>query len=316
MKTKTILALCAAFALPGGAHAVTTKPLPEHFQPGGINGTYRGQYSFTATGTDSGYGTIVFPLRNVVYAIALTTVQAEEAPNQLYKLTGDGTLTILQTGLYTITANVDWPGQHGKDIDLRKILVQRVPVGTAPPVFGSNQLAKIPSDGTLYDSIAAHDTPGSDAPNYIRTSVQWAPGTIAVGKAVHVDVTIPSASQLSPTPGDAVMASHTGLTDATLGAGNAGLMISARVVAPNVVRVWLENRYGTGPITVGNGDLNLAVESMTTSTGNSSDGWTFLNSGPVLLLAGEKLMMTVRTGTPGDFMQVDAKSFLRIANVK
>jgi peptidoglycan hydrolase-like protein with peptidoglycan-binding domain len=62
-----------------------------------------------------------------------------------------------------------------------------------------------------------------------------------------IDVTLPAGS-FTPTLQDFVRASHASLSDTVLGAANAGLTISARMVAPSIARVMIENRYNAGPV--------------------------------------------------------------------
>lgn len=314
------LAMPFAAALPRKAWAARTSAGSEHFAPGGIGGIQRGQFGYTPTSKNGGYGTINLPEAGSVYMIPLTVQFFDESDGVKYQLLGDGLVTVMKDGLYDLTANLDWPaqsrgsGQDGYDTNLRKIMIKRVPVGVVPPVYTPGEVTKIGANGKLFDTMAAHDTPGSSTPNAVRTTVQWTPGTIAAGDMAHVDITL-SIGSFAPTVGDLVRVSHASLTDEVLGAANVGLLISARLVAPQVVRVVVENRYNKVPVTVPAGSMNLLAESAVSSAGNSTDAWTYLGSGPVRLLAGEKLMIAVRSESPGDFLQIDKASFLRITNI-
>ncbi len=285
-----------------------------------MGGIQRGQFSFTATSSSGGYGTINIPQPDLVYMIPLTVKTFDESDGAKYQLQGDGLVTVMKDGLYDLTANIDWPaqprdsGQDGYDTNMRKIMIRRVPVGVAPPVYRPGEVTQIPGNSKLYDGLASHDSPGSSSPNAVRTSVHWVPGTIASGGMTYVDVTLPVGS-FSPTVGDLVRASHVSLTDAVLGAANAGLLISARMVAPLVARVMIENRYNASPVAVPGGIMNLLAESAVSTAGNNEDAWTFVSSGAVRLLANEKLLIAVRSKSPGDYLQIDNVSFLRIANI-
>lgn len=317
------VALATMWSLRAGAAPRSPAARPttsEHFLPGGTGGIQRGQFGYTATGKNGSYGIIALPQAGAVYMIPLTTTFFDESGGTRYQMAGDGLVTILVDGLYELTTNLDWPaqsrgsGQDGYDTNLRKLMIKRVPVGISPPVYTPGEVTKIGADSKNYDAMASHDLPGSSAPLAVRLSQAWTPGTIAKGAMVSLDVSLPAGS-FTPTVGDLVQVSHTGLSDAALGAANAGLLLSARVVAPQLARVVLENRYGTGAVSVGSGTLNLLVQSAVASAGNSTDAWAYLGSGPVRLLAGEKLMVVVRSESPGDFLQIDQASFLRVANV-
>jgi hypothetical protein len=292
----------------------------EHSTPGGSGGIQRGQFSFAPTGRNGGYGTIALPVAGVLYMIPLTVQVFDESGGARYGMPGDGLVTIVNDGLYEVTANMDWPaqsrgsGQDGYDVDLRALFVQRVPAGVAPPVYTPGKVTPIGADPQPYDTLASVFMPGSSVPNSVRATVQWSPGTIAAGAMAHTDVALPAGS-FTPTIGDLARASHASLADAVLGAANAGLAISARIVAPRVVRVMIENRYNAAPVTIPAGTMNIVAESATSTAGNSVDAWSWVGSGAVELLAGEKLLVAVRSLSAGDFLQIDASSFLRIANV-
>ncbi len=292
----------------------------EHWVPGGSGGIQRGQFGYTPTGSNGGYGTIGLPSAGVLYMIPLTVQVFHESAGARYQLRGDGLITVLNDGLYDLTANLDWPaqargsGQDGFDVNLRAFFVQRIPVGVAPPVYTPGKVTPIPADSQLYDTLAAVYMPGSSVPNAVRTSVQWSPGTIAAGAMATTEVMLPAGSFV-PTIGDLVLVSHASLADSVLGAANAGLAISARIVAPRVARVMIENRYAASAVTIPAGTMNLVAESAVSTAGNSVDAWSWLGSGSVELLANERLMVAVCSQSPGDFLQIDASSFLRVTNV-
>lgn len=292
----------------------------EHWVPGGSGGIQRGQFGYTATGSNGGYGTISLPSPGMLYMIPLTVQVFDESAGGRYQLRGDGLVTILGDGLYDLTANLDWPaqargsGQDGYDVNLRALFVQRIPVGVVAPVYTPGKVTPIPAGPQRYDTLASVYMPGSSVPNAVRASVQWAPGTIAAGGMATTDVTLPAGSFV-PAVGDLVLASHASLADSVLGAANAALAISARIVAPRVARVMIENRYAAAPVTIPAGTLNLIAESAVSTAGNSVDAWSWIGSGAVELLANERLMVAVSSQSPGDFLQIDASSFLRVTNV-
>jgi len=292
----------------------------EHWVAGGWRGIQRAQYGFTANSVTGGAGLIRLPTSGALYMIPLTVQAFDESGGTRYQMQGDGVLTVVSDGLYDVSANVDWASQArvagggGFDVNGRKLLVKRVPVGVAPPRYVPGHVTQIPTNSVQYDAIAGHDTSGSGAAAIVRVSVPWSPGTIAPRAMATADVAVPPGS-FAPTVGDLVLASHTGLDDALLGAANAGLLVSARMVGPGLARVAIENRYNAAPVSVPAGRLAILVRSATVAAGGSANAWSWERSGRVRLLAGEKLMIAVRSESDGDFLQADDASFLRIRNV-
>jgi hypothetical protein len=321
---RTLLTAAAAALAAPLAHprAMAARPPAsdgsEHSIPGGTRGIQRGQFTYTGTGRVENYDTIAIPDALHVFMIPLTQLVFDESDGAKYQLSGDGLVTIVKDDLYELTANMDWPaqprgsGQDGYDVDMRKLMIQRVRVGVQPPRYQVGKVTRI-GDSSLYDRLATHDMPGSNAPHAVRTSVRWG-GTIPAGGMASIDVQLPVGS-FTPAAGDFVRASHENMTDDALHELNVGLLVSARIVAPLLARVIIENRYNTQDVIIDEGDLNVLAESALTSGGNNGDSWCYLGSGPVLLLAGEKIFVTVRSSSPGDFLQIDNASFLRIANV-
>jgi hypothetical protein len=321
---RTLLtAAAAAWAAPL-ANARPSRPVRaagwrEYHVPGGTRGIQRGQFSYTATDQIEGYGVIRIPDTKHLFMIPLTTVVFDESGGAKYAIQGDGVLTVLKDDLYEMTTNMDWPaqargsGQDGYDVDTRKLQILRARVGVTPPAYIEGQVTPLGEPGQ-YDRMAMHDTPGASVPQAVRTTVQWAPGTVAPGAMAYVDVVLPTGS-FAPAVGDLVRVSHTSLTDAVLGAQNIGILISARIVAPGVARVIVENRYGVQAVAIPRGSMNVLAESAVTSAGNNQDAWCYLGSGPVMLLAGEKIFIGVRSSSLGDFLQIAYSSFLRISNV-
>lgn len=318
---RSILAgAAAAFAGSFGAASPRAASAGEHWVAGGSRGIQRGQYGFTASTVVGGLGFIRLPAAGELYMIPLTVQAFDESAGTRFQMQGDGVVTVLSDGLYEVTANVDWaapsklPATSGYDVSGRKLLVKRVPVGVPPPRYIPGHVTQIPTNAAAYDGIAGRDLPGSSVPDTVRVSVPWSPGTIAARGMASLDVTLPAGS-FTPTNGDIALASHTGLDDALLGAANKGLLISARIVGPGKARAVIENRYNAGPVTIPAGMLAILAESATSTAGGSANAWCWEHSGRVELLAGEKLMIAVRSESTGDFLQVDDASFLRIRNI-
>jgi hypothetical protein len=294
----------------------------ERFVPGGFGGLESARYTYTPTSRDETYGTIPLPRTPPIgsYMVPLTVKSYDESSGTRYQLLGDGLVTIMKDGLYILTANFDWPamahtsGQDGYDIDLRSAMIKRVRVGVTPPIYTPGKVTFLPENGSAYDAMGTHNTPGSSCPHAVRAVAEWAPGYIPAGGMAYIDVLMPVGC-FAPVPGDLARASHPSLTDAMLGGLNAGLLISARIVAPQLVRVMIENRYNPGPVNIPSGLMNVMAESAVSSAGNSTDAMSFVGSGPVELFAGEKIMTAVRSHTNGDYLQISQLAFLRITNL-
>lgn len=323
---RTILtAAAAAMAMPlvGNARSSQSQrmlggEMPEHFVQGGMRGLQRGYYTYTPTDHVEEYGVIRIP-DDKLYMIPLTKTIFDESNGGKYTMGTDGVITILKDDMYYMTANMDWPaqsrgsGQDGYDVDARKLMILRARTGVKPPTYTVGQVTAI-TDPSKFDRMASHDTAGSSVPKASRVTLTWEPGTIAAGGMIYTDVNLPSSS-FDPAVGDLVRVSHTSLTDAVLTEKkNAGVLISARIIAPGVARVMVENRYNTKAVAIPSGTMNLLAESAVDSAGNNQDSWCYLNSGPVVLLKGEKIFIGVRSESRGDFLQISNGSFLRISN--
>jgi hypothetical protein len=297
-----ILACASAFAQKSGPH----------WQPGGIDGVTRANYTVTSTnGRHGDEGTIVLPHANTVYLLPLSVQTFAES--QDFTLLPGGTLMVNATGLYRVAICLDWKGQDDKDIDLRYIGIGRIPVGAT--LTGKNDGGLLDINGTLFDRLAVADLVGTDTPAHARASVAWAPGVLAPGQSVTRSVTLAQAGVVAP--GDTVTASLTSMSDALLGAqGNAALDISARIIGPDTVRVVVENRRGTSAVSIPAGTLNVLASSTTLARGESADAWTVLQTPTVLLYAGEQVFGIWKSRTPGDYLQTTNQTYVQIERWK
>lgn len=291
----------------------------EHDLPGGFNGLQRIRAEMKSTSTQGGSPAVLLPQVDTLYFVPLTIDRFDESQATRFSMTGDGCITVLKSGLYQINANVDWPaqargsGQSGYDVNYRKVLIKRVPVGTPPPVYTPGKVTPIPTTPNGWDDMTAHDTPGSDPPRYARGHFTWAPGVIRTAASMSVEVAI-AGGAFTPDTGDVAQAAYSGLGTAVLGADDVGMRISARVSAPGTVRVTIENR-NDHDVNLGTGQLNVVASSTMSDAGNSIDAWTYMASPPVYLLAGEKLFLAARSGSAGDFIQTTTLTFVQVMNL-
>lgn len=295
-----------------GPASAAVKAVSERWTRGGLDGVVRARFGYTATGHADGFGIISIPQPGVAYAVALTTMQFDESDGSRFSMTGDGTVTINRTGVYQLSMNFDWPAQHGVATDLRKMKVYRADATQPPPIFRQGVPTPLQANSG-WPLMMAHDEPGSDVPRYARGTVDWAPGDVGAGRVVTLDVQMASPAY-TLVPGELVSVSLTTLTDDVIGSrANAGMLLSARAVSTNLVRVFLENRYGAASVTVPQGSWRVLGYSSLAVAGNSFDGWAFTNSPMLQLNAGDKLFVGVRVGTQGDYLQIDNLSFMQIS---
>jgi len=300
--------VAVGMALVAACASVFAQKSGPHWQPGGVNGVTRANYTVTSTnGKKDDLGTIVLPHANLVYLLPLSVTTFNESDD--VTLMNGGTLMINKTGLYRISICLDWKGQDGKDIDLRYIGIGRIPQGTS--LNGTLDGGLLNINSTTYDRLAVADLTGTDSPVHVRGTYDWQPGVLAVGKSVSKVVILPQAGLIDV--GDTVQASLTSMADVILGAqGNAALDMSARVVAPNTVRVVIENRRGTAPVGLPAGKLNVLATSSTLTRGESADAWTVLQTPSVLLYAGEQVFGIWKSKTPGDYLQTTNQTYVQV----
>jgi hypothetical protein len=198
------------------------------------------------------------PVYNEVNIIPWTTTLFNEGVG--CTLEADGRFLVRTPGLYRIALGCDWVAQQGTDIDLRKIGIRRkrpgagAGAGFLPPIDKSD------------DHLASVDVPGSDPPRMARYQGSWSPGLVAHGAMITARVTV-SPPNIGG-PGDLAFASHSMLCDAGVGAaGTDALIVGAKVVAPDTVRVSLYNPLQQEGVTVPAGALNVVVMSCTTTCG-------------------------------------------------
>jgi len=243
----------------------------------------------------------VLPKSNVVYVLPLAVTALQDSAD--VTLQADNTLLINTTGLYRVCLSVDWPGQHGVDMDLRMYGIMRK---KAPKVLG--RLTKVTGKD---DRLAEVDVPGSDPPQMGRYQGSWSPGVVPLGGFVTTLVTVAPGAIVNV--GDVALASHTGISDATLGvAGSTALIVQAKVVAADTVRVSLYNPSIAAGISIPPGTLQVMAMSAVNTRGESADAWTVLQTSTEELLVGETVYAYFKSKVTGDYVQATDQTFLQI----
>ena len=227
--------------------------------------------------------------------------------------TTNNTVTIQNPGLYRVSLSVDWPGQQGTDNTLRTYGIRRRKEGT-PPIAGAGG-ALIQIDDTD-ERLATQDVTGSSTPQIVRLPVPgsgslfpWTPGAIPLGGRVSIDVTMPVTGIVAP--GDMALASLTSINDGALGVqATTALIVDAKVVAPDVVRVTLFNPTIASGVNVPQGNLYVVGMNGQNRVGESADGWTVLSSAMYQFFRGDVVYAVFETLCPGDYMQSSEQLFL------
>jgi len=287
----------ALLALSGAA--VATKSAPNN-----LGGMFRSRFGSKATGTDPrDVGTIPLPKAGMVYLLPLSTTLFSESSD--VTLLPDGKVLVNNAGLYRVCAGVDWPGRYGTDSAIRKANISRERPNTPLRTRLDEPTGMLQLLGG-YERLAAADIPGSAVPIYSRASAPWPGAPVPPRGSRTMDVTVPGTVM----PGDAAWASLDCLTELLPGLDN--LRISARVIGPSLVRVYVDNIIGDNAVDTPAGNLNVLAGTTTITTGRSTDAWACIQSPAIDLAAGDKLMLTARSDCPGDFIQVTNHTYLQI----
>lgn len=233
----------------------------------------------------------VVPKVKTVKLLPMTKVVFQD--NGDFTLQPDGLIRVNTTGLYMLHLGVDWKAQEGLDIDRRMIGLRR----------------KLASDTTapnLQDQrIGSIDTPASDSPRCGRGTINMEELQLAAGQAVTFDMGVVSTSNgpAGMLPGDMVQVAHTGVNDA--------ILLTARVIGPDFVRVVLRNM---SPVTeiVAPGVIRVLVQSASERRGESNDAWNVLGSPLEELQAGDRVYACVRVIVENDYVQATDTTFIQI----
>jgi len=270
------------------------------------------KYSITRTR----YGTsaeLVLPTPGDAYILALDSITFSDS-NSDTTLNPDSSITINNPGLYRFSLCVDWPGQHGVDTALRTFGLRRRKAGSPAIPYVPGQLTKM--DDTD-EHLATQDVTGSSAPKTVRwpfpgtAAHHWTPGVIPLGGHVFFDATLPVTGVIKP--GDIALASLTSINDAAIGvAATRDLIVDAKVVAPDVVRVSIFNPTIAAGVNVPTGTLQILCMAAQDSVGESADGWTVLSGTMEQCFRGDVIYAIFESLCPGDYMQTSEQVFVQV----
>lgn len=267
--------------------------------------------------TRTRYGTTAeafLPTAGDSYLLPFSTENFTDSNSDTTLNTDNNTVTINNSGLYRISLCVDWPGQQGVDTALRTYGIRRRKSGSATIPGNGGQLILIQDTD---QHLATEDITGSSAAQTVRlpqpgsgSTVHWTPGVIPLGGRATLDVTMPVSGIVGP--GDVALASLTSLTDAALGVAAAtALILDAKVIAADTVRVTLFNPTVAAGVNVPQGSLNVMAMNSQNRVGESADGWTVLSTTMEQLFRGDVIYAIFESLCPGDYMQTSEQIFLQ-----
>lgn len=257
------------------------------------------------------------PTKGDTYVLPLSQVQATDH-NVDSTLNADNSITINNEGNYRLLLSVDWSPAKGHGTALRSYGIRRRRTAFTVPPGGA--LIRITDTD---EHLATQDMPGSATPKTVRlpappngahdtyTPFPWTPGTIPLGGYANIDVTMPIPGIV--VPGDVALASLTSITDALIGANAvSALVISARVIAADTVRVTIFNPAISPSVTIPKGNLQVLGMSALLATGDSGAARTLLSSTTVAMSKGDRVYATFSSLQLGDVMQSSAEVFLEV----
>jgi hypothetical protein len=235
----------------------------------------------------------VLPKAETVTQLPLSVTSMHESND--FSLQAGGRVLINTSGQYRVILGVDWVAQNDTDIDRRMIGIRRWP-------------GALPNND---DRLASVDIPGSNPPFMARYQGEWTPGLVPLGGVVSTEVTVGPVGVAKV--GDMAVVGHTRIRDDVLGseAVNA-LILQARVVAADRVRVTLYNPTVAAGVHVPVGVLNVIAMNATETRGESNDGWQVLHTATETLEAGQLIYAVVRSRSTGDYVQATKTTFMQI----
>jgi len=217
-----------------------------------------------------------------------------------FSLQAGGKVLIQEDGLYELVFSSDWDATYGRDIDLRKIGLRLQQKGQPDE----------PMDD--HERLGFLNIPGSDPPVMARYEGHWAPPPVPQsGGIVSVDVPVSPAGGVRA--GDSVIASHTGIA---LGAlpdwALTALVVQAKVIGPDMVRVTLYNPSHSGAITVPSGSLRVVAMNAARTRGRNADAWMVLHTPSIELKNGDRVYALIEHKVTGTLLQASRSSYLQI----
>ena len=218
-----------------------------------------------------------------------------------FTLQADGKILINTSGLYELVFSSDWDAKSNRDVDLRKIGIRRQAVGQPDEPIEA------------HERLGFTNMPGSDPPAMARYDGEWAPPAIALGKTVSTDVTVADNGGGDVRPGDTAIAALSSIAQGKLSdAALSALIVQAKVIDANRVRVSLFNPSISGGISLAPGTLSVTAMSSTRTRGSNGDSWMMLHTASTRLDAGDRVYGLIQHKVDGTLLQATKSSYLQI----
>jgi hypothetical protein len=221
-------------------------------------------------------------------------------------MNSDYTLTVNTTGMYHLAIGFVWADNPNQQVGLRINGICRADAGNPPGKFKAGQLTVVQGKN---DRLGQYDVSSSNFAWTSRYSGPWKVGTIGKNQTASMDVTLGTTGIVNL--GDVAMAGHTGI-DSALGDGVAALVVTAKVIGPDTVRVTIWNSSQTHSVTVPNGTLNVLAMTSQAMTGDAPAGRQVLISASEALSAGDLLYGTFKSTQGGDQLLASPYTFIHI----
>ncbi len=221
-------------------------------------------------------------------------------------MNNDYTITVNTTGLYLVALAFEWQDAANGQAGLRINGISHSTPANPPGQFVPGKLTIVQGKN---DRLGQFDTSSTNSAKTSRYQGLWKPGTIGKNAVASIDVTVATRGVVKL--GDVAMASHSAITDA-LGDGAAALIVTAKVVAADTVRVSIYNSSHVKSITVPKGALQVVAMTAVSQTGDAPAGRSLLLSATETLNAGDILYGTFKSTVAGDTLLNTPNTFIQI----
>jgi hypothetical protein len=218
----------------------------------------------------------------------------------------DYTMTVNTTGLYILSISFDWADNPNQQVGLRINGIARADAGNKPGVFKAGELTVVKNKN---DRLGQYDVSSTNCALTSRYAGTWKIDAIGKNGIVSQDVTVSPPGIVGL--GDVATAAHTGITTA-LGDAVAALVVTAKVIGPDTVRVTIWNSSQTHAVAVPSGTLNVLAMSAQTMTGDAPLGRSMMASASESLTQGDLIYGIFKSTQGGDQLLASPNTFIHI----
>jgi hypothetical protein len=245
------------------------------------------------------------PTGSAVYVMPFATTLYNDGD---VTLDADGILTVRTTGLYRVSIAGSWQDRADGQVDLRIVGLGHGDAAHRPGPYVPGKLTKVTG---LRNQMGQYDVAATNVPRTSRYQGAWKPGTVGPGQIVSVDVRVARAGVV--TVGDIAFASHTGITDAHMvRKASEALIVSAKVVRADVVRVAIWNPSPSTGIPIPPGRLQVVAMSAVATSGSSGAARMVMSSAIEKLVAGDCVYGYFRSKVVADLLRASDSTWLHV----